>query len=288
MKQQATPIKCSPPFVTTRSSKDSNSYSVTNQVSISFHRKNTNNLVRKHFQEQFLDRSRDKLSADTTAQGLSCPITTDEFEYALRRLNNGRTAGPDDIPGELLKYAASDIAPRLTTLLNRGFERGEPLSLGHGILLCLQNSNKPRGECSSLRPIVLLNTIRKAVSLIVLHRITPAVDTFLSSHQSGFRKSRSTADAVWAHKWLCARVQQYREIVQVLGLTSRARSTPSTPSTARNCSKSSKNSYKMMKSGSSVCCFRIQRSRSALAATSSTRLTATQVRHREKIFKTLR
>ncbi|RLN88747.1 hypothetical protein BBJ28_00020055 [Nothophytophthora sp. Chile5] len=182
------------------------------------HRQTANNIVRDHFKGQFLSPGRTPIVPDTTTKALLCPITSDEFRRALHRLNNGRAAGPDDIPAELLKYAANELAPRLATLLNRSFERGEPIGLGDGILLCLQKPNKPRGECSSLRPIVLLNTIRKAVSLIVLHRITPAVDKFLSSHQSGFRRSRSTADAVWAHKWICARVQTYHECIHVLGI----------------------------------------------------------------------
>ncbi|RLN98609.1 hypothetical protein BBJ28_00008320 [Nothophytophthora sp. Chile5] len=151
------------------------------------HRQTASNIVRDHFKGQFLSLGRTPIVSDTTIKALLFPITSDEFRRALHRLNNGRAAGPDDVPAELLKYPADELAPRLDTLLNRSFERGEPIGLGDGILLCLQ---KPRGECSSLRPIVLLNTIRKAVSLIVLHRITPAVDKFLSPHQIWIRPHR--------------------------------------------------------------------------------------------------
>lgn len=41
---------------------------------------------------------------------------------------------------------------------------------------------------------------------------------YLSPHQCGFRKHRSTADAVWTHRWLCARVQKYRERIDILGI----------------------------------------------------------------------
>ncbi|KUF92771.1 Very-long-chain enoyl-CoA reductase [Phytophthora nicotianae] len=176
--------------------------------------KEANNIVRDHFQDQFLHPARTLVVPDTTAKALDNPITPDEFQRALRRLNSNRAADPDEIPAELLKSVADELTPRLTELLNRSFARGEPIDLGKGTLFCLQKPNKPRGVCSSLFPIVLLNTIRKAVSLIVLHRITPAVTDFLS----GFRKYRSTADAVWAHKWVCAQAQKFQDITHILGI----------------------------------------------------------------------
>ncbi|EGZ29729.1 hypothetical protein PHYSODRAFT_418173, partial [Phytophthora sojae] len=48
-------------------------------------------------------------------------------------------------------------------------------------------------------------------------RIT-RIENLSDSARIGFRKHRSTADAVWAHKWLCARVQRYRETIHVLGI----------------------------------------------------------------------
>ena len=45
-----------------------------------------------------------------------------------------------------------------------------------------------------MRPIVLLTTLRKTLSLVVLSRIAPKVDEYLSPSQSGFRRGRSTAD----------------------------------------------------------------------------------------------
>ncbi|KAE8912431.1 hypothetical protein PF003_g3837 [Phytophthora fragariae] len=182
------------------------------------HELTANNLVRSHFQEQLSTPTRLPIHPDLEARGLDSPITATEFTTALRRLNNRRASGPDGIPGELLKYGAEALAPHLADLVNKSFERGQPLNLREGTLLGLPKPNKPRGECSSLRPIVLLNSIRKAVSILVLNRISPAVERFLSPHQCGFRMYRSTADAVWMHRWLCARVQRYQERIHVLGI----------------------------------------------------------------------
>jgi hypothetical protein len=64
---------------------------------------------------------------------------------------------------------------------------------------------------------VLLTTLRKTLSLITLNRIRPAVELFLPKSQSGFRQFRSTSDAVWAHKWMIARIMKARETIFVLG-----------------------------------------------------------------------
>ncbi|RQM19763.1 hypothetical protein B5M09_011575 [Aphanomyces astaci] len=79
-------------------------------------------------------------------------------------------------------------------------------------------SNKPPGACSSLRPFFLLDSIRKTIPLVTLHRISAKVEAFLDPYQSGFRSSRSTADTVWTHKWLVARANKYQDKHYILGI----------------------------------------------------------------------
>jgi hypothetical protein len=106
----------------------------------------------------------------------------------------------------------------MAQIYNEMFEKGEDLELGRGTLIVLPKPGKPPGLLSSLRPIVLLTTLRKTLSLIVLQRIRPAVERFLPASQSGFRQNRSTADVVWMHKWLIARIMKAKEEILVLGL----------------------------------------------------------------------
>jgi len=138
-------------------------------------------------------------------------ISLNSQQTHLVQLKNGKAAGKDGIPGELLKYAAPHLCTPIADIMNQGFEEGEQVNLGEGILICLQKPNKPKGACSSLRPIVLLNTIRKAISIVTLNRISDKVNNFLSPFQSGFRKYRGKADAVWAHRWLSAQVQFFKK-----------------------------------------------------------------------------
>ena len=83
---------------------------------------------------------------------------------AIAKLSNGRAAKPDGVVSELLKYGGTELHQRIADIFNRMFERGEQLELGCGTLIFLQKPGKLPGEMKSLRPIVLLNTLRKTLS----------------------------------------------------------------------------------------------------------------------------
>ena len=174
-------------------------------------------LVAKYFSSLFYDPLRSECS-QAEKKTLNTPITTEEVIKATKKLRNGRAVGPDGIPGELLKYGPASLSKNLADIFNKMFEDGEDLELGHGTLIVLPKPGKPAGQMGSLRPIVLLNTLRKTLSLIALHRIRPAVETFLPKSQSGFRQHRSTSDAVWTHKWMIARIMKVREEILILGI----------------------------------------------------------------------
>ena len=82
----------------------------------------------------------------------------------------------------------------------------------------LYNQSKPKGPLTSVRPIVLLTTLRKTLSLVVLSRIAPKVDDYLSPSQSGFRRGCSTADVLFGYRWLSAKAQRQRVSIEFLGI----------------------------------------------------------------------
>ena len=155
---------------------------------------------------------------DITKGPLIFPITIPEVEKALHRLNNNRASGPDKIAGELWKYSASAVSTSLASIFNQALQEGQPLDLGQGVLIPIQKPNKPPGPLTSIRPIVLLSTIRKALSLIVLTRIIDKVNNYIGISQSGFRPKRSTADVVWCDRWLAAIGQRYEWSCHLLGI----------------------------------------------------------------------
>ena len=149
---------------------------------------------------------------------LDQPISEEEFRSALRKVRNLCATGVDGVPGELLKYSADAIGNELTHILNEALSSGCDIGLGSGLLIPLPKPGKPPGPLAHLRPVVLLNATCKCLSLVVLARIAPNVDAFLSPNQSGFRKGRSTSDVVWCKRWLAAKAQRFNWQCHILGL----------------------------------------------------------------------
>ena len=176
-------------------------------------------LIAQHFRVKLSDTSKPLFFTPQEGGRLEKPIDKNEIERAAKGLKNGRAAGPDSIQGELLKYAPNELHHLIADILNRSFELNEDLKQLHqGTLIPLQKEGKPRGPVCNLRPIVLLTTARKILSLITLSRVRSNVEAFLSPTQSGFRTGRSTTDAVWAHRWLAATTQRHEVEIEILGI----------------------------------------------------------------------
>ena len=111
-------------------------------------------------------------------------ITASEIALALSRMTNQRAAGPDGLHAELLKYGAEYLLPLIANIINTAIEtyRNASQVIGVGTMAPLAKPGKPRGPVTSLRPIVLLNTIREALSTVVLKRKTPAVEPHFAEH----------------------------------------------------------------------------------------------------------
>ena len=84
-----------------------------------------------------------------------------------------------------------------------------------GILTILLKPGKFDGPVENIRPIVFLPLLRKVLSLV---RMVIPINAYLSSSQSAYRIGRSTADIIWAHRWLIAKTLKYRVAIHILGL----------------------------------------------------------------------
>ena len=79
----------------------------------------------------------------------------------------------------------------ITNCFNNIFETHENLEIHSGDMITPLKPGKLKGPNKNLRPLTLLNTIRKSLSTIALERIRPAVLKYISSGQSGFQPNRS-------------------------------------------------------------------------------------------------
>ena len=176
-------------------------------------------IITDFFKEKFLKREMDDLEPFTESpRKLNNEITVKEVHQSLTRLNNNRAAGADEITGELLKYGADELSPWISNIFNNIFKMHKPLDINNGDMVTLPKPGKTKGPTKHLRPVMLLDTIRKSISLITLERIRPRVEQYLSHTQSGFRPNRSTSDIVWAHRWLAAKAMKSKININITGI----------------------------------------------------------------------
>jgi len=140
----------------------------------------------------------------------------DEVTRAISKLRNGRAAGPDGIPSELLKCAIGPVSRALHSLFCQVWRTGLiPSDWRDGILVALYKGKGTKSECSNYRPITLLSVPGKVFAHVLLARLQPLLDATRRPQQSGFVAGRSTIDAILALRLLS---ELHREFDQPLNV----------------------------------------------------------------------
>ncbi|CAH2084175.1 unnamed protein product [Euphydryas editha] len=125
------------------------------------------------------------------------PVTEAQLIEACKRVGNRKAPGLDGIPNIALK-AAIKVRPELfLDVYNECLKEGTfPLKWKQQKLVLLPKGKKPPDDPTSYRPLCMLDTAGKILERIIHQRIEAVVDPLLASNQYGFRKGRSTLDAI--------------------------------------------------------------------------------------------
>ena len=124
-------------------------------------------------------------------------VTVQELTDIIRQLPHNKAPGPTDITYDDIKlFQDPEVIRRLCNTINRCYkERRIPETAKLAQIINLPKEEY-KGSLDKLRPITLLDTLRKLLSLIITRRITKVIDThdILKGYNYGFRTGRSTAD----------------------------------------------------------------------------------------------
>ena len=177
------------------------------------------NVIHQHFNNHFFDPNQQEIAPFIgKASPLEVPITTEEVQQAARKLNNNCAPGIDNISAELIKYGPRELHEEIRSVLNDSLQNHQDLDLGSGIMVTLQKPGKTCGPVKNLCPVILLLIICKILSNIILQRIHPQFEEYLSPSQSTYRSKRSTSDLVWAHRFIIAKAQSKKMPIFITGL----------------------------------------------------------------------
>ncbi|XP_063547540.1 uncharacterized protein LOC134754988 [Cydia strobilella] len=128
-------------------------------------------------------------------------VTEGELRAAVLRLRAKNTApGPDGVPGRAWVLALGPLESRLRALFSGCLTQGRfPRVWKSGKLVLLRKEGRPPDSPSAYRPIVLLDEASKLLERVVAARLVRHLEGLgpnLSVHQFGFRRGRSTIDAI--------------------------------------------------------------------------------------------
>ena len=141
-------------------------------------------------------------------------VTVDEVAKARTRLRNNRAPGPDQVTSEDLKR--EDLVT-LTDKLNQMIVENDEI-LTTGYLAPILKPGKDPKKTDSYRPVILLSTYRKLLSLITISRIENVLEKTLSPSQYAYRANRSAGDVVLAHKFLIAGAYSKGQNITCIGI----------------------------------------------------------------------
>ena len=136
---------------------------------------------------------------NTVIEGLQYqtgPFSISELEKAKSKIGEGKAAGPDKIPPEVIKRC--DLDDIILSFANRLLTEGEKpnqWSLSD-IIPIAKKGNLRKGE--NYRGISLNAIIAKLTNRLILNRIQPVLDPHLRPNQNGFRPGRSTTSQILA------------------------------------------------------------------------------------------
>lgn len=161
------------------------------------------------------------LNSDVRAE-LESSLTAEEIGNGIAALKVGKAVGPNGIPIELYRATSSRIAPHLLTMFTESLERGElPYDQRVATIVAIHKPNKPQSDCSSYRPISLLNAEAKILAKVLATRLQPHLGTLIHPDQSGFMPNRNTALNLRRLNSVLARKRMIQEEAVILSLDAR-------------------------------------------------------------------
>lgn len=164
--------------------------------------------------------------ADTSATVDWLPeyeVTQEDLDGIVRRLKGPRKApGPDEVLGRIWSLAMPGLGSHVRQLFTDCLRAGIfPAGWKTARLVLLKKPNWPDNVPSSYRPLCLLNDVSKLFERLVVNRMTYHMETVgpnLSDAQFGFRRRRSTLDAVIRAREVVAEGLAQRGVVVAVSL----------------------------------------------------------------------
>ncbi len=163
-----------------------------------------NNTFRNYYSKLYTSEFSNTISMDNFLNSLNIPtlstdnkmkleepITKEEIAAAILCLQSGKSPGPDGFPAQFFKAFSPLLSSHLSAVLSDSFEQGNlPTSFYEACITLIAKKDKDPTECSSYRPISLLNVDTKILAKVLARRLESILPSVISEDQTGFVKNR--------------------------------------------------------------------------------------------------
>ncbi len=147
--------------------------------------------------------SRFEIQNDTPAQKLLaspndqvlCLFPADVRE-TLSRINPRKAAGPDNIPGHVLRDCAAQLTDVLTDIFNTSLSQAVVPTCLKSTSIIPVPKKSPVSCLNDYRPIALTPIMMKCFERLVMHHIKSSLPNMLDPFQFAYRPNHSTDDAI--------------------------------------------------------------------------------------------
>ncbi|KAI5618694.1 gastrula zinc finger protein XlCGF28.1-like [Silurus asotus] len=123
-------------------------------------------------------------------------LTTAEVRKTLCRVNPRKSAGPDNIPGRVLRKCAEHLVDVFTDIFNISLS-SKIVPTCHKTLTIVPMLKKSTVSClNDYRPIALTHIVMKCFERLIMKHIETQLPSALDPMQLAYRPNRSTDDAI--------------------------------------------------------------------------------------------
>jgi hypothetical protein len=126
-------------------------------------------------------------------------FSEEEVKQAAKRIKPRKSPGPDGIPPEIIKELILGNATHFAQMFSGVLRKAAfPTDWKLAKLILLEKPKKSPNEAPKYRPICLINVLAKTFESLINERLMKELETNkgISDFQFGFRRGRSTVDAV--------------------------------------------------------------------------------------------
>lgn len=160
--------------------------------------------------------SRDSTMTDTfipNVNNIEPTILECEVRSALQSLANGKTAGSDNIPIELIKEGGEEAVKVITKLCNKIWQNKVwPEDWKRSIFIPLFKKGD-RKDCGNYRTISLISHTSKVLLKILQKRLEDFLSKELPEEQAGFKRGRGTRDHIANLRRIMERQREFGGLV---------------------------------------------------------------------------